>query len=54
MFENMVWRGIFGSEREEVNGATRRLHSEEFHNLCSLPDVCMIESRNMGWVGHDS
>jgi hypothetical protein len=37
----IVWvlRRIFGSEREEVVGGWRRLHSEEFHNLYSSPII---------------
>jgi hypothetical protein len=30
-----VLRGISGSEREEVTGDWRKLHSEELHNLYS-------------------
>jgi hypothetical protein len=39
VFENIVLRGIFGSEREEVMGVWRRLYNEELHNLSSLRHV---------------
>jgi hypothetical protein len=31
----------------------RKLHNEELHNLCSLPNIIrMIKSRRMRWAGH--
>jgi hypothetical protein len=31
MFENRVYRRIFGPERDEVTGEWRKLHNEELH-----------------------
>jgi hypothetical protein len=37
---------IFGPKREEIIGRWRRLHSEEFHNLYSMPYIiAVIKSR---------
>ena len=33
MFENMVFRRIFGPRRDEVTGEWRRLHNEELNGL---------------------
>jgi len=38
MFENRVLRKIFGSDRDEVTGESRRLQNEERHDLFSSPD----------------
>jgi hypothetical protein len=36
-----------------VTGELRKLHSEEFHNLYSSPDIIrQIKSRRMRWAGH--
>jgi hypothetical protein len=42
MFENRVLRKIFGPERDEVTGELRRLHKEEFCDLCSLPNIIRV------------
>jgi hypothetical protein len=48
VFENRVLRRIFGPKRDEVTGEWRKLHSGEFHNLCSSPDITrQIKSRRM-------
>jgi hypothetical protein len=39
VFENRVFRRIFGPERDEVTGEWRKLHSGELHNLYSSPDI---------------
>jgi hypothetical protein len=53
VFENRVLRRIFGPKRDEATGEWRRLHSEEFHNLYSSPDIIrQIKSRRKGWAGH--
>ena len=33
VFENMVFRRIFGPRRDEVTGKWRRLHNEELNDL---------------------
>jgi hypothetical protein len=47
-----VLRRIFGSKREEVVGGCRRLNNEELHNLYASPNIRVMKSRKMGWVGH--
>jgi hypothetical protein len=51
-FENRVLRRIFGPKRDEVMGEWRKLHNEELHNLYSSPDISLVKSRRMRWVGH--
>jgi hypothetical protein len=53
VFENRVLRRIIGPKRDEVTGEWRKLHSEEFHNLYSLPDIIrQVKSRRRRWEGH--
>ena len=53
VFENMVWRRIFGPRRDGVTGECRRLHNEELNDLYSSPStVRVIKSRRMRWAGH--
>ena len=48
VFENMVLRGIFGAERDEVTGEWRKLHTEELNDLfCSPNIVRVIKSRRI-------
>jgi len=55
VFENMVLRGVFGPERDEVTGEWRKLHNEELRDLDSLPNVVrVVKSRRMRWEGHVS
>jgi hypothetical protein len=50
---NRVLRRIFGSNRGEITGDWRKLHSEELHNLYSSPKIIRtIKSRKMIWAGH--
>jgi len=39
-------------KRDEVTEKWRRLHSEEFHDLYSSPNIRMIKLRMMRWAGH--
>ena len=53
VFENMVFRRIFGPRRDEVTGEWRRLHDKELNDLYSLPNIVwVIKSRRMRWAGH--
>jgi hypothetical protein len=53
VFENRVLRRIFGPKRDEVTGEWRKLHNEEFHDLCSSPTIIrIIKARRMRCAGH--
>jgi hypothetical protein len=51
VFENSVFRVIFGPKREEY-GPRIKLHNE-LHNLYSSPNIArVIKSMKMRWAGH--
>jgi len=51
VFENRVFRRVFGPKRDEVTGEWRRLHNEELYDLYCTPNIVqVIKSRR--WVGH--
>jgi hypothetical protein len=53
VFENRVFRRIFGPKRYEVTGEWRKLHNEELNDLYCLPNILrVIKSRRMRWAGH--
>jgi hypothetical protein len=52
VFENKVFRSIFGPKRKE-DGSWRKVHNDELHSLySSLNIVRVIKSRRMRWAGH--
>jgi len=53
VFENMVFRRIFGPRKDEVTGKWRRLHNEELNDLYSSPNIVrVITSRRVRWAGY--
>jgi hypothetical protein len=53
VFENRVFRRIFGPKRDEVTGGWRKLYNEELHGLYSSPSIVrVIRARRMRWAGH--
>jgi hypothetical protein len=52
VFENRVWRRIFGLKRDEVTGEWRKLHNEEVHDLYFSPNIVRVIKSRMGWEGH--
>jgi hypothetical protein len=53
VFENRVFRRIFGPKRGEVTGGWRKLHNEELRGLYSSPSIVrVIKARRMRWAGH--
>jgi len=53
VFENRVFRRIFGPKRNEVTGKWRKLYNEELNVLyCSPNIVWVIKSRRIRWAGH--
>jgi PAS domain-containing protein len=53
MFENRVFRRIFGFKREEVIGEWRKRHNEDLNDMYSSPNIIrMVTSRRMRWAGH--
>jgi hypothetical protein len=48
VFVNRVMSRIFGSKKDEIMVAWRKLHNEELHNLYSSPNIIrMSKSRRM-------
>ena len=39
VFENKVFRRIFGPRRDEVTGDWRRMHKEELNDLYASPNI---------------
>ena len=53
MFQNRTLRKIVRSEREEVIGDWRKLHSQELHCWYTSPNISrVIKSRIMRLAGH--
>jgi hypothetical protein len=52
LFENSVFRRIFGPKVDEVTGEWRILHDKELNYLYSLNIFRVIKSRRMRWAVH--
>ena len=53
VFENLMFRRIFGLRRDEVKGEWRRLHNEELNDLYFSPNILrVIKSIRIRWAGH--
>jgi hypothetical protein len=53
VFENRLLRMIFGPKRDKMKCCRIELHTEELHNLYSLPSVVrIVKSRRMRWARH--
>ena len=53
VFENRMYRRIFGPKKDEVTGKWRKLHNEELNDLYFLPSIVWVmKSRRMRWAGH--
>jgi hypothetical protein len=53
VFENRVFRRIFGPNWDEVTGDWKKLHNEELHVLYSSPSIIrVIKARRMRWAGN--
>jgi len=52
VFENRVFRRVFGPKRDGVTGEWRKLH-DELNDLHSSPNIVrVIKSRRMRWAWH--
>jgi hypothetical protein len=48
LFENRVFRRVFGPKRDEIPGEWKKLHNEELNELYSSPNIVrVIKSRSM-------
>ena len=53
LFENRVFRRIFGPKRDEVTGEWRKQHNKKLNDLYSTPRIIrVIKSRRIRWAGH--
>ena len=52
MFENGVQRKIFGSKKNGVIGNGRRLRKGELYALYCSPNIILLNSGIIRWVGH--
>ena len=53
VFENKVFRKLFGAKRDEITGEWRKLHNAMLHALySSLNIIGNLKSRRLRWTGH--
>jgi len=53
VFENGLFRRIFGPKRDEIIGEWRKLHNEELSYMYSSPKIVRVrKSRIIRWTGH--
>jgi hypothetical protein len=53
VFENRVFRRIFGNKKDKIIAEWRKLHNEELSDLYSAPStVRVIKARIVRWAGH--
>ena len=53
VFENRVFRRIFGPKRDEVKREWRILHNDQLNDLYPSPSIVrVIKSRRMRWAGY--
>jgi hypothetical protein len=46
-----MFEKVFGPKRDEVTGKKKRLHNKELHHSYSSPNIQLIKSTRMRWVG---
>jgi len=52
VFENKVFKKIFGPKRAELTVEWRKLHKEEFNDLHPSPNITrVIKLRRLRWAG---
>jgi len=52
VFENRMFRRIFGPKRDEVRGEWKKLYNE-LNDLYSSPNIVLvIKLKRMRWAGH--
>ena len=52
LFENKVFRKIFGAKKDEITGELRKLHNVELHSLYSSPHIIRnLKSKLLRWAG---
>jgi hypothetical protein len=53
VFENRMFKIVFGPNRDEIIQGWRKLHNEDLHNLNFASSIIrMIKSRRMRLAGH--
>jgi len=52
VFENKLFRRIFGHKRVEVTGEWGKLHKEDLNDLYCSPNIVRAIKLRMRWAGH--